>query len=544
MGIYDDGPYIVMARTLASTGHIVYNGWAAPMLGWQLYLAAAFIHLFGFSFTTVRMSTLLVAVLMAFLLQRTLVRAGISERNATIGTLAFVLSPLYLQLSVIFMTDICGLFALVLCLYGCLRALQASQSLNDRSAIAWLGFAVLTNALCGTSRQIAWLGILVLLPSTLWLLRARRRVLLAGAAITFAGVLFILACMHWLKLQPYITTVSPFAKPTVPFRNVLITFLHAGMDLPFLLLPIMALFLPEIRIRRLHVWAPTLAVALLYGLIAIRLGYLPMQEPVMGDWVTVYGMVFEGSVKGNPLPFLHGPVRLLVTIASFGGLFGLCASLINPCRISSTEESVAGISWRQLSVLLIPFSFIYILFLLPMADIQGISDRYLLALLLAATIPLVRYYQQCIHPRLPAASLALVGIVAIFGVCYTHNTFAFHRAGVALAAELRAAGVPNTSVDNGWVYNLDVELHHANHLNNPQILVPSNAYVPPPTPPAGDCPMGLAEDTPHIHPLYSVSFDPTACYGPAPFAPIHYSRWPGLTPGTLYVVRSTPPSKP
>ena len=200
MGVCDDGPYILMAHTLATTGHIVYNGWAAAMLGWQLYLGAAFIKLFGFSFTTVRMSTLLVAMLLAFLLQRTLVRADITERNATIGTLALVLSPLYLMLSVTFMTDITGLFAIVICLYGCLRALQSP---TDRSTIAWLCFAVATNAICGTSRQIAWLGILVMVPSTLWLLRSQRRVLLAGAAANLAGALFIFACMHWLKHQPY-----------------------------------------------------------------------------------------------------------------------------------------------------------------------------------------------------------------------------------------------------------------------------------------------------------------------------------------------------
>jgi hypothetical protein len=166
MGICDDGPYILMAHILGNTGHIVYNGWPTATLGWQLYLGAAFIKLFGFSFTAVRMSTLLVAIGLAFAFQRTLVRVGITERNATIGTLAFVLSPLYLMLSVVYMTDITGLFAVVICLYGCLRALQST---TNRSTIFWLCFAILSNALCGTSRQIAWLGILVMVPSTLWL---------------------------------------------------------------------------------------------------------------------------------------------------------------------------------------------------------------------------------------------------------------------------------------------------------------------------------------------------------------------------------------
>ncbi len=57
------------------------------MLGWQLYLGAVFIKLFGFSFTTVRMSALLVSILMAVVMQRTLVWAEISERNATIARL-------------------------------------------------------------------------------------------------------------------------------------------------------------------------------------------------------------------------------------------------------------------------------------------------------------------------------------------------------------------------------------------------------------------------------------------------------------------------
>jgi hypothetical protein len=138
MGISDDGPYNLRAQHLAATGHIGYNGWETALLGSQLYLGAVFIKLFGFSFATVRMSTLLIAALTAFVLHRTLVRANISERDATIGTLDLVLSPLYLMLSVTFMSDIVGLFAIVLCLYGCLRTLQSS---TDRSGIAWLPFA-------------------------------------------------------------------------------------------------------------------------------------------------------------------------------------------------------------------------------------------------------------------------------------------------------------------------------------------------------------------------------------------------------------------
>ena len=134
--------------------------------------------------------------------------------------------------------------------------------------------------------------------------------------------------------------------------------------------------------------------------------------------------------------------------------------------------------------------------------------------------------------------------MAAYGVAFTHNTFALSRARVAMAAELRAAHVPDTSVDNGWEYNLLVELQHTPYINNPSIATAANPYIPAPPVPAGACAMVLGNNTPHVHPIYGVSFEPGICAGAAPFAPIHYSRWLTSEPGTLYVVRYTDSSTP
>jgi len=107
---------------------------------------AFFVKLFGFSFTAVRLSTLIVAMATGYLLQRTLVRAGVREGNATLATLAFILSPLFVPLAFTFMTDVFGVFTIVLCLYMCLRAIQAS---THRSTIAWIGFAAILNGIGG-----------------------------------------------------------------------------------------------------------------------------------------------------------------------------------------------------------------------------------------------------------------------------------------------------------------------------------------------------------------------------------------------------------
>jgi hypothetical protein len=555
MWICDDGSYILSAHTLASTGHIVYVGWAAAMLGWQLYLGAAFIKLFGFSFTTVRSCTLLVAMAVAFVLQRTLVRAGITERNATLGTLALVLSPLYLMLSVTFMSDIHGLFAIVLCLYGCLHALQSSTS---RAAIFWLCFAVTTNALCGTSRQIAWLGLLVMVPSTLWLLRAQRRVVLAGAAATLAGALFIFGCLHWLKQQPY-SLSEPLLPSTFPLAHTLGELTGFFLDIPFLLLPIVALFFSGIRKSRPRVLAALFLVYLLVGIHPRHPHQIFLLEPTVGDWIGIHG-IFEGLILKGPLPlFLPTGVQALLTIASFGGLLCLVALLLSPRKTPpapepapepSPEPSPAALSWKQLGVLLLPFTFAYILLLIPRAatiDLNasaGIVDRYALALLVVALLFLIRFYQDRIQSQLPLASLLMIGIMAIYGIAVTHNLFSLYRARVVMAAELRAAGVPDTSVDNGWEFNFGVQLQHADHINESMIVNPPHAYTPRPPLPPGACPVWFYDDTPVIQPLYGISFDPHACYGLAPFAPVHYSRWLASKPGTLYVVNYTAPPNP
>ena len=542
MAVCDDGPYILMARTLATTGHIVFNGGESAMMGWQLYLGAAFTKLFGFSFTSVRMSALLVAMVLAFLLQRTFVRASICERNATIGTLALVLSPLYLMLSATFMTDITGLFAVVPCLYGCLRALRSSTS---RATIGWLTFSVVTNAILGTSRQTAWLGILVMVPCALWLLRARRGVFLAGAAATLAGALFILSCMLWFQHQPY-SMPEHLLIPSYPVAHILGQYTHAFLDVPFLLLPITVVFIPELRHSTRRSIAVSSAILVGYILLAIHSGHInwgSLLEPALqGQWVNVYGIVGSTSLQGLPPNFLDPAVQVLFTIASISGLFGLIASILAPRNTHPTPGSSACISWTQIVVLLAPYTAVYGLLLIPRAATTGIFDRYLLGLLFIPLLCLLRYYQEQVHSQIPTAATLLICVMAIYGIAITHNTFALYRARVAFAAQLRASGVPDTSVDNGWEYNMGVELQHADHLNDPRIAIPAHAYIPVA---ANDfCKTFWYDRTPHIHPLYGISFDPNACYGPAPFAPTHYSRWLASAPGTLYVVRYTAASTP
>jgi hypothetical protein len=248
-------------------------------------------------------------------------------------------------------------------------------------------------------------------------------------------------------------------------------------------------------------------------------------------------------LKGDP-PILFGKaVQALLTIASLGGLIGLIASFFKAAASPSAAQKSASISWKHLSFLLAPFTIAYLLIILPRPATFGLYERYALPLLLVALICLVRYYQEQIQPQLPSISLVLIGAMAILAVAIIHNTFALYRARVAFAAELRASGLSDIAVDNGWEYNFGVQIQHTGYVNVSKIVLPANAYTPAPPLPAGTCPMQFHDETPIIQPLYGISFDPNACYGPAPFAPVHYSRWLASSPGTLYAVKYTAASQ-
>lgn len=536
-GIGDDGPYIVTVKTLAATGHLAYTGWSTAMLGWQLYLGAAFVRLFGFSFTSVRMSTLLVAVALAFLLHRTMVRSGITADGATFGTLAIALSPLFLTLSLVFMTDIQGLFALTICLYACLRALQASST---RSSITWLCFAVAANVICGSSRQIAWLGVLVMVPSALWLLRANRQVLYAGLAATLLGDLGVFAAMRWFHQQPY-SIPEHLVPTTFPILFMGSELARALLELPFLLLPIAVLFLFEIRKARPRAIIISLALLLGYLFIAAhhRFQNVLILEPsqgIAGDWIAISGSEQSSGLIGTPPQFIPIALQAFFAFLAFGGLIGLIVTFRNRSALLSGQKPTSVPSLRDLAILLGPFTAAYLLLLIPRAT-SGLFDRYIFGLTFAAAIISLRYFQDRLSNRLPSWSAALVCLMALYAIATVHNRFAFFRARIALVQELLAAGVPETAIDSGWEHNFDVELRYAESLNDDRIVTPPHAIVEVPTPPEGHCHASFYEKTPHIHPLYGIAFDPLACAGPAPFAPVTYARWLSSTPGKLYVVR-------
>lgn len=531
MGFNDDWSFFKTAQIFAQTGRIAYNGWADPMVGWLIPWGALFIKLFGNSYTAVRLSILPVTLLTLLLFHSTLIRFNIAPRNAVIGTLTLGLCPLLLPFAASYMTDVPSLFVVVLCLYLCQRAALAD---TPRAAILWLLVAALSNVAGGTTRQAAWLGALVMVPCTGWLLRKNRSVLYASMAIWLASIAAIIACMHWFARQPYAPQASIFPKPPSSvllgvFQGIFTIDLMGALFLCLLLMivPVIIIWLPHFGKKADHY-----IVLFCMGLLPIlAIKYLTGNLGVVWPASTLNWELSaqQHSLLGTPqmaqASLLPVPARIVVSVILLAALFGCIIAVRKKGwkLIAAAHPDEA----RQIVWLLGPFSLAYCA-LLILAVQQGLAlDKYVFLWMPFAIIASIWLYQRCIRTELPVASLVLLIVYAAFAVAATHTLFAWHRARFAAIQELRAAGTPPTEIQAGFEYDGWTQIEQSGHVNNKLVKNPPGAYQPPRS--KADlknlCDYNFLAWAPSLHPKYAVDFGPAACFLPSQFAPVPYTAW-------------------
>lgn len=535
MGFVDDWSYIKTAQVFASTGHFVYNGWPTAMLGWQIPWGALFIKVFGFSFMTVKLSTLPLALACLLLFYSILRRFEISPRNAVIGTLTLGLSPLFMPLAASFMTDVPGLFVILLCLYCCQRAVAAGSS---RAAMAWLVAAAASNLVGGTARQVAWLGVLVMVPCTGWLLREQRKVLVTAIALWLTGIAGVLYCMHWFAQQPYVVLLNLYPDPKkisslavgIVYSMTVMNQLRAEFVCLLLVVgPVLIPWLGELRLgRKIDRYAalfcvgvlPLLAVKLMLG----RFGELWPPHMLFKELSTRMdaAVLWHLDLKRSLIPFSGRLAISFVLIAAFCGC--LVAVRARGMRAIYSSDAHKG---REIFWLLVPYFVSYFVLLLPSAFEWVTFDRYALGLMPCAIAGFIWLYQRCVREDLPAASIVLLILFAAFSVAGTHDWFAWQRARLAAIHELREAGVPRDRIQGGFEYDGWTQIEKGGHINNRRVKVPKGAYHPvlQDEDVKPDCAYGFLVGVPKIHPEYSVAVGRRRCYLPSRYPAVHYTAW-------------------
>lgn len=523
--IGDDFSYSKTVLDFARTGHFLYNGWGASILGWLVLWGTLFIRFFGFSFTGLRFSMLPIAMATVYLLHQVLRRFEINPANAVLGTLTITLSPLFLLTTTSFMTDVPGLLVIVVCIYMCQGAVIAQ---SDRASLWWLCCAAFVNVGAGSVRQIAWLGTLVMVPSTAWLLRKRRGMKTAGVLAWLASLAGIVACLHWANNQPY------FVPETFPIglvhlsnvRNLLEQLLKTLLCLLLVIFPITSAWLPTVHQlnsnAKLRIAAVTLTLALLsiflYGKGTLGLYVEPWLIPI--------------------LDFLESPDTVSLWVKVTVSLLVIAASLILVEQIMRwplvklDRYGKELSSWRELGWILGPFTFSYLVFLMPRGMFTFIQDRYLLGLMPAAVIVLLKLRQERSTERLSVPSLVTLAIVSIFAIGSIHDAFAGCRALVTTVKTVQDSGVPRTSIEatlalDGWAQDGWTQLELEGYIHDPKIQIPKGASDPNPhdLKLPKECMWYFTKLTPAITPRYFIVTEPKSCFAPTEFAATSYRTW-------------------
>jgi hypothetical protein len=507
LGRNDDWSYARSALDLARTGKLVYNGWSTAILGAQAFWGAGIIKLFGFSFTSLRLSVLPFACCSGSLLYLLSRRVGASASISMLAALTIGLSQLAIECAATFSTDIPALFCFTFALHQFARSLDQTRRSTIQIIIPLL-LAATAGYAGGSIRQVYWLMPLVGFAYVAWARRRERATAAIALALLIAVVIAMLATEAWSHAQPYF--IAEF------FHAMMAVFAE---QFPWSLLPVVPLVmtltlfaLPMIigcwtALKRggssvTQVAGVLLAVAAIWGMGDRALA------PWLGNLVTQYGIFNRGQdAIGDQPQIIPDLIRLLLTLvcaaAASRVVWAFVRSAARLVKITATGGLPDVLCLGSL------FAIAYTALILFRAPAFLIIDRYTLPLtaIICLWLSWATGRSGIMRPTLAGWSLLI--IVAFFGIAVTHDEFAVARARLRAAAALSDRGIARTAITAGVDFDAWTQVQQAGFVNESRILNPPNAFVPHPrSVPAGRTDYWFWEWSPTVRPDYSCNRTP------------------------------------
>jgi hypothetical protein len=449
----DDWAYAFAVRALVEHGELHLLGWTATNLIAQLLWGTLFCLPFGFSFTALRVSTLVLGAL-GVLATYALLREGQAKPvTALIGAAVLAFGPIYFALSFTFMTDVPFTAVATISSWLLLQGLRRGGRLEIGAGLALAMAAILIRQI-GLAIPIAF-GVAYVVKHGYGFRRMIVGItpVVVGLAIqmTYQGGL------HWLGRVPttfgaQIATIrtqlsSPWSTIGDDAERIIF---YALVYTGFLLLPFLIFEHREDSRSRARIiyFGAAGAAAVLTIIMAVNRTIMPLHGNVLG----------KGGIGWDMAP---SPVvfRVLLTFLACFGAFLLVAGLIRGgqflvsigARIEAREPHVLAFTLAAIAVSFAP---------LPLLGFggHGFYDRYVipflpwLMLTLVAGSPLARISGHRIAA--PVTGVATLISMAAFSIAATHDYMALNRARwAALNYLMRYSDVGPERIDGGFEFN-------------------------------------------------------------------------------------------
>jgi 4-amino-4-deoxy-L-arabinose transferase-like glycosyltransferase len=440
--IDDDFTYSLMVKHLLTTGHYQMHDFAAPNMPFQVYWGALFAMIRGYSFSALRVSTIVFALFGLVTFYGLARHHELDPDVAGVATLAFLASPLYFQLAYTFNTDA----PFLACWVAALLAYSVALA-RGRTSLMLLGG--LAGAAAILIRQFG----VALIPALVgtWLLDRQRNSRLPLYSVGIVPLLGpagwqIWAAMshpNWVSRVVHKAQTAYFAQPEQVALELL---WRPSAALHYLALFSLALLL----VVPACLWASWRSRQV------VRLGNMAENRAVLLP-IAAYlaSMIVLGTVAlGEPLlmpylPWYLSPIvhsrwaSAALTIVSFLGAVYLGWTLYH--RYFGWSRPTAPQHWLldvATSVLLAQHLIFY-----------KMGDRYLLDLLPLALIVLTRHLRGSIGVRLPLAIASGLGVLAV-AIIGTRGFLAYQEARWEAAETGRASGISPADIYGPWTWNL------------------------------------------------------------------------------------------
>ena len=443
--INDDWAYARNVYHLAVEGVLKLSDWPAMTLIAQTLWGTLFCKIFGFSFTTLRLSVLVLSLSGLIFFYLLALRMSRNEKTAFIATVVMAFNPLWFALSYTFMTDIPFLVFLLGSVYFISLYLE-------NHAGRYL-FAATLMALIAT--MIRQLGVWMMIAAILTYLATSRieekRILLLIFSAVFVMLVMVVFSV-WLEANNILPanfsslkdlfkdfTFAGFLKNFITRSGILI--FYAGL----FLLPFVCYVLPsqwEKSKPLIRFIAMVMAVILCLpvylnmslfpaGNVINKTGFFPK---LLKD--TYWGSNWRPVVSDG---FIHW-LQIAGLLFSFLFMLTLILSIINPGKETTDKTTLI-----QSGILLAGYAgflFFGVFFF----------DRYLLPFIAFLLLFLV---SPAIKPMIWNKTLAMIAfaLIAWFSFSSTHDNLAFNRARWKGLSSLTKAGISPRNIDGGFEFN-------------------------------------------------------------------------------------------
>ena len=424
--LHDDWTYAWSVEHFLKTGKLQVLDWSIHYPFAQILWGALFCLPFGFSFSALRVSTVVLAWLGSLALYGTLREVGRARTESLIASLVLIVNPVFYLLSFSFMTDVPFVSISNIAFFFIVRGFSRTNALD-----LWIGCAFGVVGFFVRQLAIAIPGAVLLYVMFEPSLRSRQYLLpplVSSLLICFTPYLIA----HTMGLTSQYTgrewvLDKWLHQPELGIPGLVRIMMHSGLALFPMTMPLMGSYY-----RRLRFWCVLGLLLLLTGCAILFTPEIP--KPLDGMWNLIALGKERRLLRGAPDPdFL--PSWLNYPLLAFS-LFSFAGIVIKVVDVARVEKPLRLLFWYAFS----QFGLIMVVWLF---DAWG-SDRYSIVLL-PPLIALVAGQQ--LRSKITAAGIAALFVIAML---VTWSETQNNRAASEALAWLRNRGIPFSDIDAGY----------------------------------------------------------------------------------------------